>query len=93
MKKAIRKVWTFLLLFLIFIFLININAFSNLNSVITDKLYGGKKVLDNIVIIKIDDESINKIGRWPWDRDVFSKILDNIKDAIPYPRTMLRYTP
>ena len=57
------------------------NLFSQINATITDKIYGGKTALDNVVIIKIDDESINKIGRWPWDRDVFSQILDKTKDA------------
>ncbi|MBI2109993.1 CHASE2 domain-containing protein [Candidatus Woesearchaeota archaeon] len=45
---------------------------------LTDTLYGGKAALDNVVILAIDDKSLQEIGRWPWDRkvwdDVFSKL-------------------
>ncbi len=83
MKKKIKSkgLGVFIILFLIFFFLIYFNSFSHLRSVLTDKLYSGKEALGNIVIIEIDDGSINKIGRWPWNRDVFSKILDNIEEA------------
>src|SRR3989344_3256056 len=81
LKINLKVFFTFLALFIVFALLISLNAFSHLGSVLTDKLYGGKDVLDNIVIIKIDDESINKIGRWPWNRDVFAKILGNIDGA------------
>ena len=79
--KTSSKYLVFSSLFLLFSLMIYFNFFSNINSNITDRLYGGDKVLDNIVIIKIDDESINKIGRWPWDRDIFSQILDKASDA------------
>ncbi len=79
--KAGSKLVTFFIVLMLFLFLIYINAFSNLNSVITDNLYGGKKPLENIIIIGIDDESINRIGRWPWDRDVFAQMLGNIEGA------------
>ncbi len=36
---------------------------------------------ENIVIIDIDTESLEKIGQWPWSRDVVSKILTNLRDA------------
>nr|MBI4156745.1 adenylate/guanylate cyclase domain-containing protein [Candidatus Woesearchaeota archaeon] len=57
------------------------DSFPNIRSSMTDKLYGGKSPLDNIIIISIDDESINKIGRWPWDREVFADLFSKTKDA------------
>src|SRR3989344_8503131 len=81
LKINLKVFFTFLALFIVFALLISLNAFSHLGSVLTDKLYGGKDVLDNIVIIKIDDESINKIGRWPWDRDVHARLLEKTEDA------------
>ena len=77
MKHA-NRIITFLILFFLFFVLIFFSSFTHLRSILTDNLYGGNEVLDNIVIISIDDYSINKIGRWPWDRDVFARILVDI---------------
>ncbi len=80
-KHLIQKIIVFLALFFLFFILVVFGAFSNIQSGITDKLHGSGSVLDNIIIIKIDDKSINEIGRWPWDRDVFAQILSKVKNA------------
>ena len=80
-KHLFQKVSVFLVLFFLFFILIIFEAFSNIQSNITDKLHGGGNVLDNIIIIKIDDQSINEIGQWPWNRDVFAQILSKTKNA------------
>ena len=36
---------------------------------------------NNIIIVDIDEKSIEKIGQFPWRRDVYSKILDNLNLA------------
>src|SRR3989344_3207262 len=72
---------TFLIIFSIFLIMIYTDSFPNIRSSMTDRLYGGRSPLDNIVIISIDDESINKIGRWPWDRDIFVDLISETKDA------------
>ncbi len=33
---------------------------------------------NDIVVIQIDDESLNKVGRWPWSRAVQAKIVENL---------------
>ena len=33
-----------------------------------------------VVIIDIDEKSLQEIGRWPWNRDVLSKIIDSLFD-------------
>ncbi|MBI4146567.1 adenylate/guanylate cyclase domain-containing protein [Candidatus Woesearchaeota archaeon] len=50
-------------------------AFSPTQARLQDTLYGGKNPLNNIIILAIDDKSIQEIGRWPWDRDVYAKML------------------
>lgn len=72
---------TFLIILLIFAILIFANSFSHVRNNLTDRLYGGGKALDSITIVKIDDESINKIGRWPWDRSVTAQIINKVKEA------------
>lgn len=80
-KEKFVSFTTFIFLFLIFFLLIYFNSFYFLRNSLSDRLYGGDKTLDNILIVKIDDYSINKIGRWPWDRDVFAEILNKTSDA------------
>tara|TARA_Y100000310_G_scaffold165965_1_gene165716 strand:+ start:1768 stop:3654 length:1887 start_codon:yes stop_codon:yes gene_type:complete len=84
MRKGIvnyRNIAIFISIFLIFIILILSNSFFHLRETMSDRLYGNKEPLDNILIIEIDDESINKIGRWPWDRSVHSELLKKINNS------------
>ncbi len=81
MEKKQNKYWIFFVIFLIFTALIWVNAFAHIRATLTDKLYGANAALNNIIILQIDDQSITKIGRWPWDRTVFAKVLNKIKDA------------
>jgi adenylate cyclase len=38
------------------------------------------KVDDRIVILDIDEKSLQEIGRWPWPRDVMARIVDKLFD-------------
>jgi adenylate cyclase len=80
MAKA-TKVFVFLVLFALFALLITTNAFSHVRGTLSDRLYGDKPVLDNIIIVAIDDASINQLGRWPWNRDIHAQLLNKVKDA------------
>lgn len=43
-------------------------------------LYGKKKNKENkIVLAEFNDESLKKIGRWPWTRTVWVKVLEKLK--------------
>lgn len=35
---------------------------------------------DKVVLIEIDDESINKLGSWPWPRDAIAEMVDTLKE-------------
>ena len=37
----------------------------------------------DIVLVQIDDESIEKIGRWPWPRSIIAKGIDKIRNGNP----------
>ncbi len=39
--------------------------------------------LDDIVIVGIDKQSLDEIGRWPWSRDVHASFLDKVSKANP----------
>jgi adenylate cyclase len=51
-------------------------VFQNVNLRITDAFYGGRQPLSNIIIVAIDDKSLQEIGRWPWDRDKEAEIIN-----------------
>ncbi|MCP4877637.1 MAG: CHASE2 domain-containing protein [Gammaproteobacteria bacterium] len=36
---------------------------------------------DKIVVIAIDDESINNIGRWPWPRDLHAELINRLSEG------------
>ncbi len=36
---------------------------------------------NEVIIVSIDDESINKLGRFPWNRDVYAKVVDNLTEG------------
>ena len=42
------------------------------------KFFKLTKPPNNIVIVGIDDKSLEKVGRWPWSRDKLAKIVDNL---------------
>ena len=37
---------------------------------------------DPVVIIDIDDESLNNLGQWPWSRDLLSKLVQQTEQAL-----------
>ncbi|WP_028842356.1 MULTISPECIES: CHASE2 domain-containing protein [Thermodesulfovibrio] len=34
-----------------------------------------------IVIVAIDSKSIDRLGRWPWDRKIIAKLIENLKEV------------
>jgi len=65
----------------ILIFLFSAGAFQNLNLRMSDGLYTEQKPLNEIIVVSVDDKSINELGRWPWPRDVFASAIEKLKDA------------
>ena len=36
---------------------------------------------DKVVVVAIDEKSINELGRWPWSRKVIARLIDNLSEA------------
>lgn len=66
---------------IIFSFLFAVGLFSNIQLKLTDSLYGGKAPLDNIIIVAIDDKSLQELGRWPWGREQFVDAVNFLENA------------
>jgi len=76
-----QRIGVFALLVLLFGIFIYANVFSDVRSGISDGFHGSGEVLNSIVVVEIDDASLNEIGRWPWDRNVFADLLLKIEGA------------
>ncbi|MBL27574.1 MAG: hypothetical protein CMM50_08515 [Rhodospirillaceae bacterium] len=42
---------------------------------------GAQQPSDDVVVVLVDDKSINEIGRWPWSRSVFAEMVDKLSAA------------
>lgn len=54
----------------------SLGIFKTWQDKIADSFFLPKRANSDIVIIAIDDKSISSIGRFPWDRGVYAKLLD-----------------
>ncbi|MEI6533636.1 MAG: adenylate/guanylate cyclase domain-containing protein [Candidatus Roizmanbacteria bacterium] len=78
-RKYIDAFFCGLSVFIVMIVMYFAQFFASWQDVASDKLFLPRKPHPDIVIIKIDDESIQSIGRWPWDREIHGRLLRMIK--------------
>jgi adenylate cyclase len=50
-------------------------------SKVSDAFYAPGRPLDDIVIVAIDDKSLQELGRWPWPRDRYARVLENLNQS------------
>ena len=90
MKEFLQKhlnylIFIFLLILLIFLKFLNpsfIKSVSYLSFDLYQKLFAEEKKTD-VVIIDIDEKSLGKFGQFPWNRNVFAQILDQLNPSNP----------
>jgi len=39
------------------------------------------EISERVVVVAIDEKSVNELGRWPWNRKVIAKLIDNLSEA------------
>jgi adenylate cyclase len=66
---------------LVIILLQSLSIFADVQNLIYDKFFIKRPPGNQVLIAAIDDKSLNAIGAWPWSRDVFAKVLDNLSNA------------
>ncbi|WHH61074.1 adenylate/guanylate cyclase domain-containing protein [Petroclostridium sp. X23] len=77
-----RPVHIVLFILVVFVILSNFNSFESVESRLQDQILQTKDTVDsNIIIIGIDDRSLEKLGRWPWSRDILAKMIDKLTQA------------
>lgn len=55
------------------------NLFYGIENSLEDTLYTNKPITPEIVIIAIDDPSLNTLGQWPWPRATLAQIIKNLE--------------
>lgn len=64
-------------------FSLNIGLFRGLELFLEDNLFSKKPIDEILVIVAIDDKSIENIGQWPWPREVFASFIDKLNSERP----------
>ncbi len=76
--------YIFIIVTLIICFLYVLNIFEPLEVKTQDYRFPGaldQSISKNIVLITIDDEDLNKYGKWPLNRSIHGKVIDALKKA------------
>ena len=91
MKAFLQKYTNYLIFLLILLLLITlkiinpsfIKSVSYLSFDLYQKIFAEKKDSE-VVIIDIDEKSLGKFGQFPWNRNVFAKILSQNKSIFNF---------
>ncbi len=73
-----------LIFFMEFLYIQNPYFIKNINDRLIDTAFvirGEQKTDDRIVIVDIDEKSLQKLGQWPWSRNKIATILNNLASA------------
>lgn len=57
------------------------NFFASTERMIQDRFYYGRQSQRDIVVVAIDDSSLQNIGRWPWSRATIAKLVSALSTA------------
>ena len=90
MKQFLQKHTNYLIFSLVLLLLISlkilnpsfIKSISYLSFDLYQKVFAQKKDSE-VVIIDIDENSLGKFGQFPWNRNVFAKILEQLNSSNP----------
>ena len=59
----------------------SLGVFQTISSWASDQLFTTRNVKARIMIVAIDDASISKLGRWPWDRTIHASLISALSHA------------
>ncbi len=71
------------LVFIITTLSLNAGLFHGLELFLEDTLFGRKPIDEKLIIVAIDDKSIQKIGQWPWPREIYASFIEILNPLKP----------
>lgn len=78
LKRSAAALLTALLLIALSLVGLKIGVLATWQESLSDKLFLPRSPHGSIVILKIDDKSLQAFGRWPWDRERFAELINLI---------------
>jgi len=86
-KKIIRQKIFYFFVALLTGALVSVSLFLGLfagwENFLEDRLYAAKPLSSKITIVAIDNESLTKLGQWPWPREIFAQALEKLNQRPP----------
>ncbi|MGB9823000.1 CHASE2 domain-containing protein [Thermodesulfovibrio sp.] len=67
-----------------FLYILKIDFLTSLDLKLKDVRFRLRRNLEpdkRVLIVAIDSKSIDRLGRWPWDRKIIAKLIENLKKA------------
>lgn len=83
-KRLSLLIGVFITLLTTLLMFLDLSPFITLEAKLLDyryKIRGKMGHPDNIVIAAIDEKSIERMGRWPWDRDKLAQLVSKLEEA------------
>lgn len=70
------------------VFVLSVSSFKagyfyGIESFFEDIFFSSKPVSSEILILEIDSQSIEKIGQWPWRREIFAQAFSRLEESKP----------
>jgi adenylate cyclase len=82
-RKILQGLLTSLIVIVLLSSLFYLGLFENWQKKLSDSLFTPRPASQEIVIVAIDNDSIQNIGRWPWKRSVHANLLTAIEKQKP----------
>jgi len=80
-KNIVRFIILAFVVFLAVAFAYYFKVFETIQERMNDRFFLKRDASPNIIIIAIDDVSIEAIGKWPWPRKIFAELVGKLQDA------------
>lgn len=68
-----------IIIFCIILVFFHYDLLGRVQDTIADQFVYSRSTDKDIILIAIDDESLQRYGRWPWDRDIFAQIQEKLE--------------
>ncbi len=87
-RKVVRGFLIGLGIFVLLNTAYSLGLFSSWQARLSDSLFVARPTNPNIVIVAIDDKSIAKLGKFPWNRSTYADLLNKIADGNSNPASV-----